>query len=255
MVERGRIRRVRRPAVGRHDIVPEPDVLEVREQPLGRRQPTQGRGAGAERRCEEAARATRIDHEARRDVYGESMARAVERHPAPVVADPFEAHVIQVDRARRLRVLDQRKVEIRPVPMRIGHLVVGARRDEQLARVVSAVGESLSQTMEEECEPSFEAAGHVRPRALPRPPFREGPDLRQVVAIGQLFEQQVGQGRRGLANGEPRMAAAFDEGNATPAPPERERTQCAGEPGAHDRHIHVERERHEPANEAKEPAQ
>ena len=72
------------------------------------------------------------------------------------------------------------------------------------------------------------------------PHFENGPDLRQVVAIGQLFEQQVGQRRRRLADGEPRMPAAFDEGDAAPALPERERAQRAREAGADDGDVDVD---------------
>ncbi len=109
--------------------------------------------------------------------------------------------------------------------------------------------------MKEEGESALEAAGHVGPRPLPRAPFRERADPRQVVAIGELFEEQVGQWRRGLADREPRMTAALDEGDAPPALPECERAQGAGEPGADDRDVRVDGKRHEADIEAGRAAQ
>ncbi len=76
-----------------------------------------------------------------RDLDGTSVARAFERHPGARVPDLLEARLVQVDRAGGPRLLHEREIELGTVPMRIRHLVVRARRDEQLPRVRIGVGE------------------------------------------------------------------------------------------------------------------
>ena len=120
----------------------------------------------------------------------------------PRLADRVEPRLVQVSRPRCLRLLDEREIEIGPIPMRVGDVVVGTGGDQQLPGVIRVVRESLVESMEEEREPALEAAGDVRMRPLPRAPLRERADLRQVVAIGELFEQQIGQRRRRFADGE-----------------------------------------------------
>ena len=124
------------------------------------------------------------------------VARAFERHSTGRVADALETRFVEVNRARRLRLFDQREIECRAVPVRIGDLVVRARRDEQLTRVRAVVDESLFVLMKEKREPSFETARDVGARSLPRAPFRERSHPWQVVSVGELFEQKVGEGCR-----------------------------------------------------------
>ena len=124
--------------------------------------------------------------------------------------------------------------------MRVADLVVRARGDQQLARVIAIVGEALAGAMEEEREAALETAGDVRTCPLPGSPFRERPDARQIVAIGDFLEQQVGQRRGRLADRESGMAAAFDQRDAQPATPQRQRGQRSGEPGADDGDVGVD---------------
>ena len=102
------------------------------------------------------------------------------------------------------------------------------------------VGKRFTRTMEEEGETALQASGDLRPRALPGSPFRERANARQIVSIGQLFEQQVGQGRGRLADGESRMATAFDHRHAPAATGQREGDERAGEPGTDHRHVGVD---------------
>ena len=124
--------------------------------------------------------------------------------------------------------------------MCIGNLVVRAGSDEQLTAMRAVVDESLSVLMEEEGEPAFETACDVVAHSLPGAPFRERSHLRQVVAVGQLFEQEIGQGRGGLADREPRMATPLDEGDTPSSLPQRERAERAGESRADDRDVDVD---------------
>src|SRR5580704_15747141 len=121
------------------------------------------------------------------------------------------------------RFAGERVVEVRPVPVHVADLVMRAGRDEQLALVLPGVSKGLTGTMEKEREAALEATGHVRARTLPRPPLRKHTDSRQLVAIGQFLEQQVGQRRGRLADRESWMAAALDE-HDPPSPPFQ--TEC-----------------------------
>src|SRR5438477_12752048 len=93
--------------------------------------------------------------------------------------------------------------------------------------------------MEIEREAALQAAGDIRPRALPRPPLRKHANLRQVVRVGELFEQQIREGSRRLADDKPRMPATLDENHALAAPPQRKRHQRSGKSGTDDRNIGV----------------
>ena len=69
--------------------------------------------------------------------------------PVPSVPDAIEAGRVQVDRAFRLGVADERVIEVRPVPMGVADLVVGAGGDQQLARMIAIVGERFAGMMEQ----------------------------------------------------------------------------------------------------------
>jgi hypothetical protein len=94
--------------------------------------------------------------------------------------------------------------------------------------------------MEEETEAAFEAARDVRTGPLPRAPFGERADLWQVVAIGQLFDQQVRQGRRGLSDRESRMPASLDQRHALATLEQAERRQRSTEAGSDDGDVRVD---------------
>ena len=94
--------------------------------------------------------------------------------------------------------------------------------------------------MEEEGEAALQAARDVRPRPLPRAPLRERSDPRQIVAVRQLLEQEVGERRGRLADGEARVTAAFDQRDAPAALQQRERRQRSAEAGADDGDVGVD---------------
>ena len=75
---------------------------------------------------------------------------------------------------------------------------------------------------------------------LPRAPLRERRARGSAsYRSAQLFEQDVGQRRRGLADGEPRMPAPLEQHDRPPEPAEGQRRQRAGEPGADDGDVSV----------------
>ena len=81
---------------------------------------------------QEPARSAGVDHEPRRDPDGPAVPLAFEDRAVSLVAKAFEPCHVQVDRAFGLRLLRERLIEVRPVPMRVGDVVVRARRHQQL---------------------------------------------------------------------------------------------------------------------------
>ena len=92
-------------------------------------------------------------------------------------------------------------------------------------RMFGRVGKQLGRAVEQKREAALQSARDVRPGPLPRAPFRERPNPRKVVAIGELLQQQIGERRRRLADGESRMTAALDQRDAPASLAEREGRQ------------------------------
>ena len=153
------------------------------------------------------------------------------------MAEPFEPCLVQVDRALGLSFLCERLIELWSVPMRIGDLVMRARRHQQLPLMIGVVRKCGARLVEEKREPALQAAGDVRTRALPRAPLGERPNPRQIVAVGELLEQEIGERCRGFPDGESRVAAPLDEHDAPPSFDQRERSERPGEARSHDRDV------------------
>ena len=114
------------------------------------------------------------------------------------------------------RLLYQEGIHIGPVPVCVADLIVRARGHQQLASVRAVVTKRLADVVAKEAEPALEPAADLRMMTLPRAPLRERPDARQPIPIRQLFQQQVRQRRRGLADDEPWMPAAFEQHDRVP---------------------------------------
>ncbi len=210
-------------AAGRRHLFPEPDVLEMAVDRLCRRKPAQRRAAEAERGGEESVRTAGVDDERRGDRDRISVARAVQHEACADVAHRLQTGPVEEDGPCRLCVAREGVIEIGAVPVRVRDLVGRARPDQQLSSMLLVVAERLVWCVEVEGEPALDPGGHVRVRALPRPPLRKRPDPGQIEPVGQFLQEQVRQGRRRLADGESRMAVAFDERHAPAAAAEGER--------------------------------
>jgi len=116
-----------------------------------------------------------------------------------------------------LRLSNERVIERLPVPVGVCDLVKRAGSNEQRMPVGGVVFEDPIWLVEKEAEPTLQADRDVRPCPLPATPFREGLDLRQVISVGKLLEQQVGQWRRRFSYCEPRVGTALNEGYAPAA--------------------------------------
>ena len=83
-------------------------------------------------------------------------------------------------------------VEVGAQPVGVGHLVARAGGDQQLVGAVGTRSERLAGRVEVEAKPALQAAADLRVGALPRAVLRQRHQPRQVVATGELLQQQVG---------------------------------------------------------------
>ena len=72
---------------------------------------------------------------------------------------------------------------------------------------------------------------------LPAAPLREWPQRRQIIALGQLLEEEVGERRGRLADDHARMGASLDENNGPAQTARDHRQQRAGESGSNNRNV------------------
>ena len=93
---------------------------------------------------EKPARPAGVDDEPRRDAEPSAVACPLEHDAGVFLPDALHLRRVQVDRAVGLGVAHERVIEVRPVPVRVADVVVRARGDEQLARMIAIVGEAFA---------------------------------------------------------------------------------------------------------------
>ena len=160
----------------------------MRVQTVRVRKPAQRCWFKVEHAVHEPARTAGVDDEAGGDAERVTVARPCEHRARPGLVEGIERGVVEIHDALRLRLTNQRVIEIRAIPVRIADFVERACGDHQLPIVLFGVGEGVAGLMEEEREPAFQPAGDVWMFALPRTPFGKCPDARQVVAIRELLQ-------------------------------------------------------------------
>jgi len=195
------------------ETVPSLDMLEVRVDPVCRRKPREPRVLQAEHPMQKSARSARIDHKSSPDAKVPAAPAAFEHDARAFFGESVQARLIEIEHSLCFRFADEGVIEIGAVPMRIAKFIAGARRDQELALTLGILPERLAGTMKEEREASLQAAGDLSACALPGSPLREGPHAREVVPIGQFFQEKAGKRRRRLANREARVSALLDEGH------------------------------------------
>ncbi len=99
---------------------------------------------------QESSRTAGVDHEPRGDADRPIVSMSFENGAVPFMTEALEASRVHVDDAFGLRLLDQRVVEIRPVPMRVRNAVVRARGDQELTGVIPILAERLTEPMKKE---------------------------------------------------------------------------------------------------------
>ncbi len=208
--------------------------------PLRPRQPPRRRLREPERVGQKATRPAGIDQKPGAHVDG-LVAPLPFQHDAGALEAHLRQHqLVDVARALTLGFPHQPVIEVGAVPVRVGDRVVRAGRDQQLTRVRRRVLEGAIEIVAEEGEPALEPAGHVGVRRAPGPPLGERPQARQVPAVGELLEHQVGDRRGRLADGEARMPAAFEQRDGPALPAQDQGGQRAGESRSDDRDVGVD---------------
>jgi hypothetical protein len=147
---------------------------------------------------------------------------------------------IEIDCTRILRVIDERQIEVRPVPVGIGDVIVRTGGDQELPGMTVIVCERLAEAMKEKRESALEATADMGVLALPRTPLGKRSNVRQVVAIGELFDEKVGQRSRRFADGEPRVPSTLEQGDGVTPLPQGQCAQGAREAGPDDGEVDVE---------------
>jgi len=184
---------------------------EVRIEARRWRQPPRGSVLQVEKPLQESSRSRCVDHEPCGELQRVTGSVSVEANVVTLHGHVFERHLVEIDGAVLLGLFDEEVIDIRPIPVRIGDLVVRTRGHQQLTVVSGAVLKRPIELVMEEAEAALQAAADVWIRALPRAPLREWPQARQIVCVRQLLDEKVGQRRRRLANRETGMPSAFDQ--------------------------------------------
>ncbi len=116
---------------------------------------------------QKSPRAAGVDDETCADADGPAFALAIQNRVVAVVRQALEPRHVEVFRTGALRLLGQRLIELRPVPVRVGDRIVRAGGNEQLPLVIVGVGELLSRLVKEKGEAALEAAGDLGAKPLP----------------------------------------------------------------------------------------
>ncbi len=188
---------------------------------------------------QESARSRRVDQESCGELKRVVVLTSVEANAITFDGHLFERHLVEVHGSVALRLSDEKVIDIGPVPMRVSDVVVRTRGHEQLPIVCVGILERAIEFVMEEAEAALEAAADVGIRASPRAPFRERAQPREIVGVGQLLDQEIGERCGGFSNRKPRMASTLDEQDGSSAPAQRHRRQRTGEAAADDHHIGV----------------
>ena len=189
-------------------VVASCDIGKVREERLRRRVAVEAAIADSERPAQKAPRAGRVDDEACADADDVSLPHANQhRLSARLPFDALEIHEIQVLGAERDRFVHQELIDVASQPVRIGQFVARARCHQQLIRPIAGGPVSTPRLVLEVREPPLQPAHDLRIRALPGSECRKRPQARQAVSIGQLLDEDAGQGRRRFPDGKSRMAS------------------------------------------------
>jgi hypothetical protein len=239
VMQRGVIRRVGTACI--HSIavqfLPAFHAGEMRVERLGGGQVRHRHFRQIQRAMQEAARPRGVHDELRVNLQRPPAAPSLDDRPLRLHVHAPQLGFVEIRHAERLRLLDEERVKIGAVPVRVRAAIVGRRGHEQLSRVRGVVGKFLSRRVMVKREAAFQTAGKLRIRLLPRSPFRERTQAGQIVAVSKLLDQKVGDRRGGFTDGEAGMPALFQQHHRASQPPRDHGEQRAGEPGADHRDV------------------
>ena len=128
-------------------------------------------------------------------------------------------------------------IDVLAEPVGVGRVVGRVGADQQFVGTVGPRRKRPARFVPEEGEAALHAANQMRIGALPRAVLRQRRQARQVVFVGQRFQHEIGQRRRGFADGEARMRAALEQYHRPAQPPQHHRQDAAGEARPEDHHV------------------
>ena len=149
-----------------------------------------------ERAMQKASRPGRIKDQLRVNLQRLSAMAALDDGPPLLHLRAPQVRLVEIRHAELLRLGHEEGIEVRAVPVGIGDAIIGRSGDEQLLAVCVVIAEFAARLVMEEREAAFQSAGDFGMRGLPRSPFRERANRREIVAVAKFFEDQVRE-RRG----------------------------------------------------------
>src|SRR5262249_32099751 len=109
--------------------------------------------------------------------------------------DSRDRRLVEILDPRRLRLADEKVIEVGAIPVRVGDFIVGARGDEELVAALRVAGKGRAGSMAVKSEPAFQTDGKLGMRTPPAPPCAQGANFFQTVPITELLEQEIGEWR------------------------------------------------------------
>jgi hypothetical protein len=125
--------------------------------------------------------------------------------------DFVQFNVIEIVSSETLGFLHKKGIDIRAIPVRICDRIVRARRDKQLIRPVASHFARRVRGVIVKRETALQPARNLRVMLLPAAPLGQGEQARQIVAKGNLFQEQIRERRGRLADDDPRVGAALQK--------------------------------------------
>ena len=153
-----------------------------------------------------------------------------------------QIHFVEIDHVELARLFHEEGVEVGAIPVRVGNAIMRRRSDQKLTLARSVVREFPPRFVMIKREAALQPAGDLRMALLPGAPLGEGAHGRQIVAVAQFFEDEVGQRRGRFSDGEARMFSLFQEHDRAALPPRNHGGERPSKPGAN--HRNVERALH-----------
>ena len=130
----------------------------------------------------------------RRAARDRALALGPQAHAAARDADRGHARAVPVVHAGRHRLAHEVVVHVRAQPVRVGHVVVGAGRDEQARAVGGVVGEGLPGLVAVEREAALQAAAQLRQVLEPAAVGGQVMQVGLAVAAARRSRQRLASG-------------------------------------------------------------
>lgn len=165
---------------------------------------------------QETAWARGIDDELCGEREGVTVACGCEVYFGVGLGDVGDGGFVEVVDAEALCFADEEVVEVGAVPVGVGDGVVGAGGYEELVGAIGREWCGVVEVVMVEGKAALEAAGYFGVGLLPGAPLREWFERGEIVAGGEVFEEEIGEWCGGFADDHAGVFASFDEDDGAP---------------------------------------